>query len=258
MKLSQHKSASYKKLVFIGDSGTGKTGALVSLVKAGFKLKILDLDSGLDALVQWTKKECPELIDNIDAETVRDRIVSGPNGPIVTPTAFVQATKLMSKWTDGSEPSKGGENEVFVIDSLTALGRAAFEWAKGQNPASKDPRQWYFAAQQALENLIGMLTSPGFESNLIVISHINYRELEENVTKGYPSAIGSAMGPTIPKYFNTMIQAEIRGSGRTAARKIKTVPSPVVDLKNPAPFKLEAEYDLGTGLAKLFADLDKI
>lgn len=271
MKLSSHQSGKYSKLILIGDSGAGKTGSLVSLVAAGYHLKILDLDNGLSALRAFIKKDCPDKIDNVDFETLRDPIKPGANGPVVTAKAFVEATKLMTTWSDGSDPSKGGEDEIFVLDSTTTLGKMAYEWAKAMAPSAKDPRQWYFAAQQAFENIIGMLTAttyentdeetgkttvyPGFDANLIVIAHVNYKELVEGISKGYPTAVGSALGPTIPKYFDVMVQAEVTGTGKNAARKIRTVPTGIVDLKNPAPFRIEAEYPINDGMARLFEQL---
>ena len=50
--LANHQSNEFTKLLIEGDSGSGKTGALASLVKAGYKLRILDMDNGLDALKQ--------------------------------------------------------------------------------------------------------------------------------------------------------------------------------------------------------------
>jgi hypothetical protein len=257
-KLSEHQAAKFVKLLFIGDSGTGKTGALTSLVKDGYKLRILDLDNGLDALRQWVGHECKDKMDKVDFITLRDSIRATQQGPLVSAKAYIQALKLMSEWDDGSKPAEDGEKSVFVLDSLTALGKAAFEWAKASQPSAKDPRQWYFAAQQSVENVIGLLTSESFATNVIVISHINYRELTEGVHKGYPSAVGSAMGPTIPKYFNTMLQAEVQGSGKNTKRLIRTVPTAVIDLKNPAPFKMEAQYELGTGLAEIFKSLKEV
>lgn len=254
--LSQHQSASFIKLCYIGDSGTGKTGSLTSLVKAGYKLKVLDLDNGLDPLKQFVAKECPDKTDNVDFETVRDKISMGLTGATVkNPKAFVDAIKLLNTWTDGSVPSEWGADTVFVLDSGSAFGRAAFEWARGQNPGAKDPRQWYFAAQQAVENVIAMLTSEAFHANFIYISHINYSELQDGTTKGYPNSIGKAQGAIIPRYFNTMLLAETSGSGKNVRRRIRTVPTAVIDLKNPAPFRVEAELPLETGLATIFQQL---
>lgn len=252
--LSNHQSSQFTKLIYIGDSGTGKTGSLVSLVQDGYKLRVLDFDNGLDALVAWINKECPDKITQVDFETVRDKYKSGPGGPTVAgqAKAFVDGLKLMEKWTDETDPAEWGEDTIFVLDSLTSFGKAAFEWAKGMNPTAKDPRQWYFSAQQAVENTIALLTGEPFHSNVIVISHINYRELQDGTTKGYTNAVGSALGPKLALYVNTLVLAESSGSGKNVHRKIKTVPTTTIDLKTPAPFKIESELDLGTGMSEIF------
>ena len=48
--LSDHQSSQTTKMLFIGDSGSGKTGALASLAAAGYNLRILDVDNGVDIL----------------------------------------------------------------------------------------------------------------------------------------------------------------------------------------------------------------
>lgn len=255
--LTDHHSSQFVKLIYIGDSGTGKTGSLVSLIEAGYKLRILDLDNGLDSLVQFARLQCPDKLPNVTYETVRDKYKSSPLGAVLDggPKAFVRSLNLMTKWSDESIPAQWGEDTIFVLDSLSAMGKAAFEWAKGLNPSAKEPRTWYFVAQQAIENMIAMLTGEDFHANVIIISHVNYREVTEGTIKGYANAIGAALGPTIPKYFNTMVLAESIGAGKNTRRKIKTVPTGIIDLKNPAPFKVEAELPLESGLATLFTQL---
>lgn len=248
--LDQHQSSDYLKVVYIGDSGTGKTGSLVSLLAAGYRLKILDMDNGLDSLVHYAREQGLDL-SQVEYETIRDEYKSTKAGPIVKggAKAFVAALDKLSEWSEVSDP-----NTVFVLDSGSAFGKAAFEWAKGMNPSAKDPRQWYFQAQQACENAIAMLTGPGFNMNVIFISHVNYKEIIEGVNKGYANIIGSALGPTVAKYFNTLILAESSGSRTNVKRKIKTLPTGVIDLKVPNP-KVEAELPLETGLATLFSQL---
>lgn len=258
--LADHPASQFTRLLYIGDSGTGKTGSLVSLVKAGYKLRIIDTDNGLDSLKAFVKRECPENIGNVDYNTVRDNYIITTNGPVIDPgqktKGFVEGMKFLKTWSDGSDPQKDwGEDHILVIDSLTGLGHQAFEFAKGLNPSSKDPRQWYGAAQVAVESMIAAITSDDFKANVIVISHIKYIERQDGTTKGWPSSIGQALGDVIPKYFNTLILAETVGSGANAKRKIKTVPTGTIDLKNPAPFAVATELDLGTGLAVLFKTL---
>lgn len=256
-KLSDHHSSTTVKLILIGDSGTGKTGSLVSLLAEGYKLRILDMDNGLDSLVQWGRRIAPDKLSNVEFETVRDNYKASTLGPVIAgqPKAFLSALQLMTKWSDGTAPSEWDSSTVFIIDSLTALSKSAFDWAKGMNPTAKDPRQWYFSAQQALENIIAMVTSESFKPNVIIISHVTYKELADGTTKGYTSSIGSALGPTIPKYFNTLLLAESVGSGTNVKRTIKTLPTGVIDLKTPIPFKLPAALPLDTGIAEVFKQL---
>lgn len=255
--LADHHSSRLVKMIYIGDSGTGKTGSLVSLVTAGYKLRILDLDNGIDVLAKYIKKECPDKIGNVQYETRRDRYKITPGGPMVegSPKAFVDAMNLLTKWPDGTVPSQWGENTVLVIDSLSALGKAAFEWARGMNPNSKDPRQWYAQGQKGIEDVLANLTGEAFATNVIIISHVQLQELPDGGVKGYTNALGKAMGPVIPRYFNTLLLAESTGSGENVRRKIRTVPTGMIDLKSSAPFKLSKDYDLGTGLATIFAKL---
>lgn len=258
--LTEHKSSTITKLLLIGDSGSGKTGSLVSLIEAGYKLRILDLDNGLDSLVAFARHRCPDKLANIDYETRRDKYKSTPSGPIIagTPKAFTQSMSLMTKWTDESDPAEWGPEYILVLDSLTALGRAAFEWAKGMAPAVKDPRQWFYTAQRAVEDVIALLSSEAFGTNVIIISHITYLELADGTQRGYPSAIGTALSKHVAKYFNTLVLCQSTGSGTNVKRRLHTLPTSLIDLKNPVPFKMEAAYDIDEGMAKIFETLRSV
>lgn len=253
---SEHHGSKFVKVLYIGDSGTGKTGSLAPLIGAGYKLRVLDLDNGLDALFQWTKKLHPDRMGQVEYETRRDKYKISAGQLVISgqPKAFTDSLKLMEKWTDESAPSEWGEDTIFVLDSLTALGKAAFEWAKGMQPSAKDPRQWYFAAQQAVEDTIAALTSADFKTNVIIISHVSYTELQDGTTKGFASSIGSALGPKLAKYMNTLILAEKSGSGSNVKRTIKTAPTTTIELKTPLP-DIGLSLPLETGLAEIFASL---
>ena len=255
-----HQSSVFTKLLYIGASGTGKTGSLASLVKAGYKLRILDMDNGLDALLAYVKRDCPEKLGNIDFITLRDKMKADAqkgatvDGPA---KAYTNAIKYLTKWDDGSTPSEWGSNTILVVDSLTLFGRAAFRWAQGMAPQIKDPRQWYGAAQESILTVIDMLTSEDFHANLIVISHVDFSEQSDGTTKGYASSIGKALGPKLPVVFNTLVLAESKGSGDNVRRTITTVPTALIDLKNPKPFTLPKSLPLESGMATLFEELRK-
>ena len=245
--LDNHQSDSFTKLIYIGDSSTGKTGSLVSLLQAGYKFKILDMDNGLETLKTYARMANADL-SLVEFETFRDKYRSTPAGPMIkgAPKAFTDALAKMTEWSEVED-----ERCIFVLDSLSAYGRSAYAWAKGMNPTAKDPRQWYHTAQQAVEDTLALITGESFRMNAIIISHVNYKEVTEGVQKGYANAIGTALGPVIPRYFNTLILAESIGSGRNTKRRIKTLPTGIIDLKIPSP-QVEAEYPLETGLASIF------
>src|SRR5689334_5534122 len=227
--LDNHASSAYTKILYIGDSSSGKTGSLATLLGDGYSMRILDMDNGLTALKQFGRVGGADL-SKIEYETYRDAYRITPQGPMTkgAPKAFSDAMNKLTEWSEIEDPMS-----ITVLDSLTFLGKAAYQWAKGMNPTAKDPRQWFYAAQQAVESVLAMLTSEAYKQNVIVISHVNYKEVMEGVHKGYPSAVGSALGPTIASYFDTLILAEASGSGTNVRRRIKTLPTGVIDLKMP-------------------------
>lgn len=263
--LSKHQSNDYTKLLIEGDSGSGKTGALTSLVAAGYKLRILDFDNGLDTLKQFVLKECPDKIDNIEFRTIIDKRKSSAAGPIIDgmPKAFIEATKMLDHWkykdesgelVDFGVPSEWGPDTILVIDSLTRMSDAAFDWRLSLvvNTGKYDMRAVYGDAQDAIEATLALFQSDNFKTNVIVISHIRYMERVDGLTKGYPKSVGSALSPNIPTYFNSVAQFETSAGGK---RTLKTTATALLDLKNPAPFKMEKEYPIATGLADFFAVL---
>jgi AAA domain len=254
--LNAHQSNEFVKLLLCGDSGSGKSGALASLVAAGYHLRILDLDNGLDSLKTFVMKDCPHLADNVEFRTLRDDYKITATGPQVSkPHAFVDALKMLDNWryddVDYGKPSEWGPDVICVMDSLSFFSDAAFDHAKGLNPTAKDPRQWFYSAQQGVESALAMLTSGSFKTNVIITAHVRYSTNDDGTTKGYPNAIGSALGPTIPRYFNHWAQC-ISKAGK---RSIQTAATNMMDLKNTKPFSMKASYPLETGLADFFGVL---
>lgn len=257
--LADHQSSQITKLLYMGDSSSGKTGSLVSLVKAGYKLRIMDMDNGLDSLTAFVRRECPDKIANVEFVSLRDPI-SGVTSdrPIYSggaPKAFSTAMALLNKWktgdTDLGVPAQWGAECIFVLDSLTFFADAAYNWADSMNPGVKDKRQIFYTAQQAVENVLAMLTSVDFKTNVIVISHVKYVDNPDGTRKGYPTAIGSALSPTIPRYFNSVALCANQGGKRL----VQTASTAMIDLKNPAPFKMVPALPIDNALATFFQTL---
>lgn len=246
--LNEHQSDEFTKLLYLGDSGSGKTGSLASLLDAGYSFRILDMDNGLDSLKAFGKREH---FSRVEFVTIRDKYKSSKAGPKIdgTPKAFVEAMDILTEWSAIEDPKC-----ILVLDSLSALGRAAYAWANNMNPTAKDKRQVYGAGMNAVEDVLAMLTGESFRMNVIVITHVKYDDGDEGTGKGFANALGKALGPVIPRYFNTMLMAEKSGSGDNIRRKIKTMPTNLVDLKIPVP-GIAKELPLETGMATIFAAL---
>lgn len=244
------------KMILIGDSGSGKTGSLVSLVQAGYKLRVLDMDNKLvtGILPRLVQRLCPDRLDSVQYEAIRNKWKSSSQGPVLdgSPRAYPDALKLMERWSDGTAPKDWGPDHIFVLDSLTFFSNAAFEWAQGMNPGAKDPRQWYGLAQEAVENNLALLTAEAFNTNVIVISHVSWIERPDGTMKGYPNSVGKALGPTIPAYFDNVALCQTVGAGASTKRTIQTVPTALIDLKNPASFAMLPTLPIETGLAEFF------
>jgi len=250
-------------LLIEGDSKAGKTGALASLVAAGFKLRVLDFDNGLDVLKQYILRDAPDKLDNVEFRTLRDDRKASAMGHVITSKAFPEALKMLDKWkykeddveTDLGDPASWGADCILVIDSLTFLSDAAFDWAESLIPkgagGTYDKRAVYGNAQGAIENVLALLTDKNFATNVIVISHVKYVDNPDGTKKGYPVSVGAALSPTIPRYFNTVVRFVTNGN----KREIETTATAMFDLANPKPFAMAKKYPVETGLAEIFAIL---
>ena len=256
--LANHQSNEFTKILLEGDSKSGKTGSLASLVLAGYKLRILDYDNGLDVLKQFVEREDRKLLGNVEFRTLRDRRKATPAGSVIdgVPKAFSDGLKMLDRWkyrdVDYGVPSDWGADTILVVDSLTFLSDAAYDFREPLAAKSRDgkydARAVYKDAQDAVENVLANLTGESFATNVIVISHIKYIENPDGTKKGYPNSVGSALSPLIPRYFNNIFRYKNSGGKRV----IETVSSAMFDLANAKPFTMPKEVPIETGLADIF------
>ncbi len=239
------------KALIEGDSSTGKTTLLVSLIAAGYKVRVLDYDNKTASLRAFINHYFPERLQQLEIKSLRDRVKASPNGPMLDgpPKAYSGGLDLLDKWTDGSKPCEWGPDYVLVVDTLTTQAQAAYNWAKMmQNQLSyvegvnikggPDPRNIIYTAQRSIINTLSLLTSEWFATNVIVFSHIKYFDREDGKTKSYPITIGSAIAPEVPTSFSCVAQLETDSTGGKTTRVFRTVSTPMIDLQNPVPFAM--------------------
>lgn len=265
------------KMLYLGDSGTGKTGSTASLAAGGYNVRILDLDVGVEVLRDylknktsiylatrpglWTAEQSKSILKRVKYHTISDtqRMVDGKLTPMGD--SWPKINSQLDNWLDGKK-SLGGvstwtSGEVLVVDSLSSLARAAWHYQLGLAGRlfGRAEQSDYFFAQEYLYKLLTYLHTPAVPCHVIVICHIDYREREgDNLLRGFPRTIGKALNEVIPTEWNHMIRAISRGQGDAASRKIITRTTGVVDLKSATPLRVKPEYDLSTGLLEYFRD----
>jgi len=254
--LESYSNTAVVKLILAGASGCGKTGAIASLIQAGYRIRFLEFDNGLDALVQLCKREQLDM-SRVDFMSFRDKLKATATGTAVVgqPKAYSSALRALEKWEDETDPAEWGDETFLIIDSLTHASRAAMQWAKALSPTAREPRQWYHTAQGLIEDLLANVTSEAFNTNVIVISHIDVVDSPNAPTKHYVSSIGKAIGTKIPSYFNTLLLSETRVMGKKVERQIHTVPTNMMDLKAPPSPNMMASYPIETALADIVFEL---
>lgn len=270
-KLTEHQSANTTKLLYIGDSKSGKTGSLASLVQAGYNLYILDFDNGLDILANTLRAINPALLEKVDFYTLTDKYKSTGNNMVpVAAQAWGKAVNLLSDWPGKGKLETWGSNDILVIDSLTLAGQAAMnQYLQLNNKLASLPSYYdWNAPQQMLLNMLRTIYDANIKCNVIVLSHIvvqgeqvteikngeRVKATVEGSERGYPSTgLGRAVAPQIGRYFNGLIMARSVPFGTGVKRKIFTDSQGIIELANPNPAKVKKEYDLATGLAEYFA-----
>lgn len=265
--LMNHPASKTTKLLLMGDPGTGKTGSLASLAHAGYNLRIADLDNGLDVLKNLLMSpKTPydkEAYKRVKYQTITERHVkitarSGPNEVPAGASVWNRLTQLLMNWKTESEElgpvSSWTERDVFVLDSMTLAGIAAFNFANVSTAGDKnrDPRMLYFHAQNYLEYLMQCLYADEIKCNIIVTSHITFVGDDMNIMHGYPTTIGRALSSKIGRYFNSCLLMKSEGKNQ----KLYTVPvATKVELKSSAPLNVRDSYDIKFGLADYFKDV---
>lgn len=270
-------SAPVLKILYLGDSGAGKTGSIVALAAAGYNVRILDLDVGVELIYDyvhnpaspyllpspnlWTAEQAKSTASRISYVTISDtmKILGGKPSP--TGDSWVKIGNQLNKWKDGEldlgNVGEWGINDVLVIDGLTKLAKAAWynQLAMNGRLGTKAEQSDYFLAQDQTERFVDMITGPYVKCNMILICHIDYIEKDDGTTRGFPLTIGKALSPKIGTKFNHTLLARSQGQGAGIKRKILTNTVGSIDLKNTAPLRVKPEYDLGTGLAEYFRDV---
>lgn len=277
-------------MINLAESGAGKTSALASLLDAGFQVRVLDLDNGMESLINLlTDPASPyrkDAISRLRWRTLTEpmRVLGGkiyPKQASVWPNAvgMLPAWKGDYRWDSErgekvptapaealGDISTWGEDCILVLDTLSSLGTAARNFhlqLQGKlvaDRSSMDGMRDVGSAQNYLEQFLQIIFAENVKCHVVVNTHIVYtKEDGRSAEPGYdgalfahPAAIGKAFSVKgIAKYFNHMLMT------RDAAgqKKIHTKGVMNVGLKSGAPLRVKQSYGLKFGLAEYFRDV---
>lgn len=282
--IADHQSSGTTKLLLIGHSGAGKTGALASLAARGYILRILDLDNGLDILRDYMTnpaspyvKANPKVAENVSFKTITDKMKVSQGKLIpATATSWRRTVDSLVGWKDGDKDfgsiTTWDNNTVLVIDSFSALATAALNFhlslqgALGAERTGFEYQRDIGAAQKLLRSFLDTIYDENVKCNVVVTAHITFandlgmgprgKDNEVNVTQGFPSAIGRALSPHIPRWFNNMLIVKASGPGNATHAiytRGQTMDGQVVSSKSAAPLRVKDSYPIDWGLADYFA-----
>ena len=77
----------------------------------------------------------------------------------------------------------------------------------------------------------------------------------ENVSKAYPTSVGSKLSTKLGRYFNCVCRIDTRSSSKGTERTLRTVSDHRMDLKVTAPSLIGQQTELD--LAKLFSAIQQ-
>lgn len=204
------------KILLIGKSGAGKTGALASLVAAGYNLRIIDTDKGVRTLrslitdphypyakiiadrgydlnnaVRYVPVDTSMKLRNVMQKFPDGRTTSTQLLAPVNASAWLRVLDLLDKWEDDDltlgSVSTWNVNDILVIDSFSTLAKCAYYFSQslngrlGARDQGFDYQRDVGEAQSQLTRLLELLYDSSIACNVIVISHITWVDESQGV-----------------------------------------------------------------------------
>lgn len=269
----QYPESDLIKMLYMGDTGSGKTGSICALAAAGYNVRILDLDKGAQIIKGYVtdREKSPylkpkaglwagdaDIAKRMNFVTIQETFTAKVGNMIPKGDSWQKIMEQLTEWKDGAKSYGRLETwtprDILVIDSFSRYcdSRMYLELVLNARAVSGRQQQDYFKVQTAIEQSLELLVSPAVNCHVILICHVEYVEKDDKSVRGMPQAMGKALGPKIGQHFNHALLAQTSGQGAGISRKIKTQTTGVIDLKNANPLRVKPEYELESGLLEYF------
>ena len=236
------------KILLMGESGTGKTHSIRTLISAGVRPHVLFTEPGMETLYDlpddaWSYSYMPPAVEGWDhilsmAQKVNvlgfDSLSKFQDPNKKKYTAFLDVINQCNNFKDQHGNSLGdvatwGPDKAFVIDSLSGLSDMVMQLATG-GKVTRAMQDW-MVAQNTLEMFVNQLVS-SLSCWFILIAHTE-RETDELTggTSVMVSTLGRKLAPKLPRYFSDVIQSVREGdkfywdtAGYSVAVKARNLP----------------------------------
>lgn len=213
-----------------GNSGSGKSTLLASLANAGYLVRVVDLDIGLDILDSYLT---PEGRKNIHYESI----------PLSDAQAWMKSTNLTIHWKTAKEDlgrvDTWDERHVLAIDSASFWSdtvEADVLLKKGVT--INDPSyniSYRNVMNDYVENQVARLCS--LRCNIVLNTHLKELEYKSGPARIMPAFFGKYLPDRLPKYFNDIYLLEdhkLRTRSTAAYAFVKcSAPQAVQELEEP-------------------------
>lgn len=223
-------------IILEGDSGTGKTYAIGTLVDTGVPVSFLALEPGMESLfgywtdrgkpiplnLSWHQAKPPETDFStlIDAATKVntysfDALTKITDSNRNKYNQFIAILTALNNFVDDrtgevlGPVNKWPPERFLVIDGLVGINRAAMDLVAGGKPV-KSMTDWGIAQDQ-IERILRSLTQD-CRCGFVLIAHVE-REKDEisGGTKITMSTLGKALAPKLPIMFSDVIYSYREG-----------------------------------------------
>jgi hypothetical protein len=217
-------------ILLMGESGSGKTYSLRSLIDAGLELFVIQTEPGgtvledlpsekyhrhyiAPAAPSWEAMlDSAKKINTLSMKSLCD--LPGINKSeyaqwmeVISTLGNFQCEKCGKAFGDAST---WDASRVLVIDSLSGLNLMAMDLVVGSKPV-KSMADWGIAMDN-LSRLINKVTSDT-KCHFILTAHLEpERDEVTGRIQNMPSTLGKKLAPVIPRFFDNVIQTVREGS----------------------------------------------
>lgn len=206
----------------MGDSGTGKTYCIRTLIECGLTPFCIFTEPGMETLSdlpadKWHWAYVPPTVPDWSALSTMvsnvnklsyENLLKIPDPNKTKYTHFFSVLKLCQEFVSSTGRSFGdvttwGTDRVLILDSLSGLSDMAMQMAAGLK-AARAQHEWG-EAQLLIESLINKLVTD-CQCMVILTAHVE-REQDEltGASRIMVSTLGKKLPPKLPKYFSDVI-----------------------------------------------------